>query len=586
MSIVARRFQRTLAANTTGWVAPPAERAGAVALGSTNYSIPSSGTVVYVATNGSNANAGTLAAPKATLAGALAVTGGSGTIVVRSGVYETSSLHTIPANGSGLAIQAYPGETVWFDGSRVATSWTNNGNGTWSTSYTKTLTRITDSSWGHSANPNAGITDQCWIDGVRQTAIADAATPSAGQFSVNQSADTLTIATNPSGKTVRVSEATNLLLATSPLYLYGVGVRRYSPQAIEWTGAAIYAATNDKIAGTVIENCYFDEIGVTAINLSDNSDVTIRSNTITNCGHAGLFASGGSGLVTKNLIQHINHKQWNPEPTTGAMKIIRTDYMVVTHNYVTDVYNAMGIWLDVSNTRFTVAGNYVDGSVGSLGAVMRVGIHLEESDGGKYNGTQYRSICAANTVVGAETGVKLLASGYIDVVNNTLVGSNGAGGSIYIQQDRIKNPESTPANKTQEQCPWWTVGNRVINNRFGDGKRQFFMTGNYTTYGIAALDYVDAIAGNWCEPVSSGNTFCTLTDYSNAYKSPASWTAWKALPNIGNTAKIGTNYQGAGAPVATDYALPAENAWAAAVGYPAGYQTIGNPLNPLIMAES
>lgn len=366
MSIAARRLQRSTPAQSSEWVAPPAERAGAVALGSTNYSIPSSGTVVYMATNGSNANAGTLAAPKATLAGALAVTGGSGTIVVRGGVYETSSLHTIPANGSGLAIQAYPGETVWFDGSRAATSWTNNGNGTWSTSYTKTLTRITNSSWGHSANPNAGITDQCWIDGVRQTAIADATTPSAGQFSVNQSADTLTIATNPSGKTVRVSEATNLLLATSRLYLYGVGIRRYSPQAIEWAGAAIYSADQNKIAGTIIENCHFDEIGVTAINLADNTTITIRSNTITNCGHSGIQAGGGAGLITNNLIQHINHKRWNPEPTTGGMKIGRSDYMVITHNYVTDVYNAQGIWLDVSNTRFTIVGNYVDGSIGSL----------------------------------------------------------------------------------------------------------------------------------------------------------------------------------------------------------------------------
>ncbi len=577
MSIAARRFQR--ASYADDWK-PATVTAGAVTIGSSNYALPSTGTVVYVSSSGSDSNAGTIGSPKLTLGGAISATGGSGTIVMRAGVYETTSQYTIPSGGSGLTIQAYPGEAVWFDGSRTATSWTNNGNGTWTTSYTPLAKISVTGSWGSDTNPDGiAIADQCWIDGVRQTAITDSTTPASGQFSVNRSSNTLTIAINPSGKAVRVSRATTLALCISPTSWLGIGVRRYSPTAIEWAGAAIYSADSNKVAGSVFENCRFEEMGVTAINFSDNTDVTVRQCTFKGSGHTAVFLGGGSALVTRNYFSTINHKQWNAEPTTAAIKVGRTDYLVISHNYVEDVYAAMGIWLDVSNTRSTVYGNYIDGSAGSLGSIMRLGIHYEESDGGFYGGVQYRSLYACNTVIGAQTGIKILAAGYLDVVHNTIAGSSGIGANIYVQQDRIKNPESTPKNKTQEQCPWWTVGNRIYNNKIDDGKRQLFSNTSYTTWGIGGMDHFDAIAGNWWLPVTSGNSFVTLTTRTDGYRTATSVTGLRAYGDIGDTSKFATtNIIAATAPDASAYAVPATPEWSAAIGYPVGYRYIGNPL--------
>lgn len=567
------------------WTPPLAVVAGAATLGTTSYAIPSTGTVIYVSTTGSDGNPGSAGSPKATLAGAVAVTGGSGTIIVRGGVYEVASMTTIPSGGSGLTIQAYPGEAVWFDGSVVKTGW-SYASSKWTASYTPLSLITLSGQWGSDDNPDAvQVADQVWIDGVRQTAIADNTTPTAGQFSVNRGSGTISIGSDPTGKTVRVSRTTNLALMVSPTSWLGVGVRRFSPTAVEWAGAAIYSADQDKIAGSTIENCIFEQISTTAINWSDNTGVTIRSSTIQDCGHAGIQFGGGTALFTRNLLRRINFQKWRAEPTTGAVKIARADQFEVSHNYVADVYGAMGIWLDVSNTRFTVVGNRVVGAAGTLGKAMQIGIHVEESDGGKYDGVQYRSIVAANTVSGATSSVRLLCSGYVDVVNNTLSGADTVGGAIYAQQDRNKNSGTNPLNRTQEQCPWWTVNNRLVNNRIGDSRRQIFLTGNYSSWPIAGMDYFNQISGNWFEPVTGSGQFAVIMDRSNAYRQPATLAAMKALTTIGDTSGIGVNAQGSTVPDASTVAVPATTEWANAAGIPIGWQAIGNPLNPPIPAS-
>jgi hypothetical protein len=77
-------------------------------------------TAVYVATNGSDAAAGTSAAPFATVQHAVAVLSGSnnsgGTVIVRGGTYaQRVSLHNV----SGITVTGAPGEHAVLDGSTL-----------------------------------------------------------------------------------------------------------------------------------------------------------------------------------------------------------------------------------------------------------------------------------------------------------------------------------------------------------------------------------------------------------------------------------------------------------------------------------
>ena len=78
------------------------------------------GATFYVALDGSDAAAGTLAAPFATLARALAATRatpGTDTILLRGGTYFSQPTQVLTPLDSGLTISNFPGEEVWLSGS-------------------------------------------------------------------------------------------------------------------------------------------------------------------------------------------------------------------------------------------------------------------------------------------------------------------------------------------------------------------------------------------------------------------------------------------------------------------------------------
>ena len=76
-------------------------------------------TTLYVATNGSDSNAGTLAAPLATVQKAVSLVTAGGTIAIRGGTYALTTNITISASGTSSApitMTAYSGEKVIIDG--------------------------------------------------------------------------------------------------------------------------------------------------------------------------------------------------------------------------------------------------------------------------------------------------------------------------------------------------------------------------------------------------------------------------------------------------------------------------------------
>lgn len=541
--------------------------AGAVPLGSASY--PIVGEARYVATGGSNSAAGTQAAPWATLAHAITNTPTGGTIVLRGGVHYTGSLST--PSGKTLRIMNQPGEAVWLDGTQEFTGWTSSGDGTWSAPYSITFQRATPYA---GTNPLRNHPDQVWLDATQLTQVADGTTPGAGQFSVNQTTDRLTIGSNPSGKIVRASVHNTLLVASGRVDLLGIGVRRYSPETMEFLNSMIYYGGTAH--ESIIENCHFRESHMAAVSLTKN-DMRVSSNTFEDCGHAGVHAAGTVGLVfEKNVIRRVNRQGWQAEPTVAGIKIARTDQVTVRHNVVYDVAGTYGIWLDVSVTRFNVHSNHVH--AGS--EVMKHGIEAELSDGGKYAGVQHRSYIVGNNVTGAKVGVLLYSTGYTTVANNDLRG-NEIGFQVW--QDSRYNDESTSNNRTFEECPWIARANESINNAYqttGGYNIQLIAYDDGGRHNLTGLDMLTRIAGDWYNTappgamVQLGRTGGVRTSYNT----PALLAA--AGSDVGGPigSKLGTVGQSSAYPTAAQMeatAVPASAVVAGMLGVPVGARLIG-----------
>src|SRR5690606_13456470 len=203
----------SLLAGAAGWIAPAPVKVGSVPVGDASYGVPDSGQVIFVSPSGSNSAAGTISAPKQTLAGALSAASNGAVIVMREGLYHESLSVT-----KAVTIQAYPGEEVWLDGSKEYTSW--SGSGPWTAPLGVDWAPLDTARYPLTSYAQGNLPEQVWVDGVALRQVADGATPSTGQFSVNRSAHTITIGTNPSGKEVRVAELNTALTVAAQVRLY------------------------------------------------------------------------------------------------------------------------------------------------------------------------------------------------------------------------------------------------------------------------------------------------------------------------------------------------------------------------------
>ena len=129
-----------------------------------SYANNSTAADFYVATNGNDANAGTLAAPFLTVDRArLAVqalkahvSGRTIRVLIRGGVYYLPSTLTFSGNDSGTSSTGilyanYPGETPVISGGQALTGWTKNAQNYWQTTL-----------------PSGTYFSQMWVNGSRR----------------------------------------------------------------------------------------------------------------------------------------------------------------------------------------------------------------------------------------------------------------------------------------------------------------------------------------------------------------------------------------------------------------------------------
>jgi hypothetical protein len=555
-----------------GWTAPDPVKAGSLPVGEAHYGVPDTGQVLFVDPSGSDGAAGTVGAPKKTLAGALSAASSGAVIVLREGSYHESLSVT-----KAVTIQAYPGEEVWLDGSTQYTSWTGSGP------YTATLgpnwSPLTTTGYPLTTYAQGNLPEQVWVDGVALRQIADGATPGAGQFSVNRTAHTVTIGTNPSGKEVRVADLNNALTVAAQIRLYGIGVRRYSPLVHEGLSSLIYFGGTSQ--GSVVENCVFQDSYMCGVNTA--RPITLRNVTIQDCGGSGMQATTASGLTLERfVIRRCNRSLWRAQPITAGIKVTRTEGLTIRDGIIQDVPDAMGVWLDVSVTRSYVVNVDVDGATVMSGApVMQLGLHSELSDGGLYNGVQHRSWYVNCRVKNVKHGIKFLDAGYTNIANCKV--SDYASVGIYLQQDERRN--SGGANLSPSVVPWVGRGTGLLNNDIGAGSLQVIAYHDPPsgTPLLLGWDFFDRVAGNWLRPAPPGSMF-QLGKADGARSSYNTLAALAGTPTTVGTrgTKLGTNYQGTTTPpdsVAVE--LPEEIT--TLLGAPRGIQRVG-PILPAPIA--
>ena len=546
-----------------GIAPPPPGSRGAVTVGTSNYAIPASG-VSYVATNGSDSNAGTIGSPFATVAHAIAVAPVSGTIVVRAGVYHES--FQTPATANACTVQAYPGEAVWFDGSQQITTWTQAGS-TWvHTGIPTKFYRSGTAGWTIPSgaviggDPTADLSDQVFFDGNRLQQVADGTTPLTGQFSVNYTANTITIADNPSGHEVRVSDLRSLIVATVPVSWKGVGVRRYSPDYTNAVPAPFYYGGNS--GGSLFENVYVETSAICGFSIN-KPNCTIRNCTVANCTYSGIFSYQGDGIVIDScVIRDINQGQFKTQPQSAGIKITNNVGPTVVNTLVTSslpnalTNRANGIWTDVSCVQVTIARNSIVGN-------HSVGIAYEESAGGLLAGVQYRSAIAGNYIDGPRFGVYSQAAGDVDIYNNTIKNCS----SIYLQvwQDRAGNTNNLYL--PQSACPWQAVNVTVANNVFGPSAASIPSIRSNDTFGTQTADQLNTVLTNNAFMDNNGS----LIQWGNAAQGYTNYNT-VAAAQAAEPAHIAGNVQGS---VADGQAAALPAGVAAALGVPTGTRKSG-----------
>ncbi|WP_306453488.1 right-handed parallel beta-helix repeat-containing protein [Clavibacter capsici] len=470
---------------------------------------------LFVATTGSDAASGSASAPFRTIQRAVDVAASGRTIVVRGGTYHES---VVMPKGEALALQSYPGEKVWLDGSRKLTQWVASGSAWYapgwdlsfdtSPTYTRGAPDGTAASWSfvNPAFPLAAHPDQVWFGGTAQRQVATRAQVVPGTFFVDRAADRLYVGSDPRSSSVRSSDLISALQVRGDgSTVRGIGIRRYAPSVPDQGAVQIH--------GTRVA---FEDVAITdiaTIGLSVMAtDARLTGVTAARNGMLGMRAVYADRLVaTRLLVADNNLERFNRAPVSGGFKIGRSrDIRVLDSDFQRNAGN--GLWFDESVHGITLTGNDVLDNTGA-------GIVLELS----------ASATVADNVIArsGEEGLWIENSGHIGVWNNTFTANDR---DIDISQgDRIATNLATAGHDPRQKLPdptvTWVVTDITISNNVLQGS-----TGNAL---LAVEDHTHKRSAAQMGVRASGNVY-----QRDRADSPGWAVVWSRGP--GNPAVYGT----------------------------------------------
>lgn len=456
-------------------------------LPATNYAVPANAT--FMSTTGNDSNDGkSVDRPVKSINSAVAKTASGGTIVMRGGEYRdwhNNNNQSVKIVDKGLTIQAYPGESPWFNGSDIVNDgWTSDGSGhwvrTWETpsfcdgkyySYSKppytpqgwntgsrsiidTSIKETACMYEDAANdpayPMAGDPQQVFMNNDLLQEVDSKSKLKEGTFYYDWYARKMYVGTNPSDKTVEMSARPMAIVvagAASDVHkILGIGFKKYATNGGEGalsTGAVYFTRK------TILENSVFTQNATNAIAMSNPLPGTsIKHTVVARNGGSGMTANGASKtpgarndiLIEANIFSGNNVEQGglycNRACGPSNVKLAHMVGFTAKDNiFEKSSARAPGFWCDLDCSDAVIVNNIVRYNGGH-------GIYYEVSS---------RGIIASNILYDNYGSGIAVAASDTKIYNNTIVNKYVASGSrvqaIWIYDD----VRQAPIGKT---WPW------------------------------------------------------------------------------------------------------------------------------------
>ncbi|MGI9825338.1 right-handed parallel beta-helix repeat-containing protein [Agromyces sp. Marseille-Q5079] len=426
--------------------------AGSAPLGTTDYAIPAG--AKFVDPKSTAGGDGSIGKPYQTLNAALSGTAAGGTIVLRGGEYHES----VAVYKAGITIQAYPGETVWMDGTVPVDGWVRDGSAWrhdgWTVSldasptFTRGAADNTEGNWGfvNPSYPMAAHPDQTYVNGVELREVQNRAQVVAGTFWVDDANDALVVGTDPSGKSVRSGDTTRAIsVRADDVTVRGIGIRRYSTPNPDM-GSVTLESTN-----ATLEDVIISESATTGLFIG-NSGATIRNVTVEDAGMLGVNSNKSDDLLMDGVkVDGNNTEHFNMAPSAGGIKLNRARGVTIEGSDVTG-NGGTGIWFDVSCFQVAVSDTRVS----------------DNGNHGVYFEISSRGVFAGNLIEGnAGNGIRI-NDGTKSIITRNAVSGNGNGNVVMLQDNRVPAPGhygvDSRFSAPDPTMPWLNTEIQVIGN--------------------------------------------------------------------------------------------------------------------------
>jgi parallel beta-helix repeat protein len=427
-----------------------------------------------------------------------------GTKFVLSGVHRY--------HGAGLRprarqeFHAQPGAVV--NGSKVLTSWVQDGTRWYAPNQTQRLPKKGGSSYGVAiclpTHPFCDHTEDVFLDGRRLHQIGSLTDLAPGLFFFDYGASRIYIADNPSGHVVETTMGTAAFLDCNTNRFVNLRVEKFGNHA---------QLPVIRGNGTVLDRC--------AIQLNHGTGAAIYGGLITRCrvfanGQLGLGGGGTGAIIENNDISWNNAEGHNPYWEGGGTKFAHSTGLIARGNWIHHNRGA-GLSLDINNYQWLVEQNTVEQN-------QHAGVVAEISyDGIVRNNTVRTNGTDRAQFFTARLGVLVINCPNVQVYGNTVEGNTG--GAIIGQQNKRLGSQQFPDSdgNTPTRGAWMLQNLQVHSNNIqaGAGADGGFNNGWFMLAGLDVHPELRGVTGLPNFYTGAGNRFS-----GNTYRVPNTADGW------------------------------------------------------------